>query len=78
MRRILLSSILVIVIWTIVTVELTLNYNLVTGVYNIGSTGQLIPLIIGIVGICKMISSIFVGLIKKFCMLAGYCTNLEH
>lgn len=43
------------VVWTIVSVELTLIWNNVEGVYSVQSTGQLIPFIIGLTG--------FVGLL---------------
>ena len=56
---------LAIVIWTIITVELTLVYNSISGVYTIESTGQLIPFIIGIVGVGKTVDSIMINVIKK-------------
>ena len=56
---------LAIVIWTIITVELTLSYNSVNGVYSIQSTAQLIPFIIGIFSIGKTVNSIMVRSIKE-------------
>ena len=56
---------LAIVVWTIITVESTLVYNSISGVYSIGTTGQLIPFIIGIVGMGKTINSIIISAIKK-------------
>ena len=53
------------IIWTILSIELTLVFNSVTSVYSIDSTGQLIPFIIGVVGMGKTMNSITVKLIKK-------------
>ena len=41
--------------WAIIAVELTLYWNGITGVYDVQSTGQLIPLITGIVGLVRAI-----------------------
>ncbi|KAL6716375.1 hypothetical protein ACLMJK_005941 [Lecanora helva] len=56
---------LFIVIWTILTVELTLAYNSISGVYKIDSTGQLIPFTIGVIGLGKTINSMIINIIKK-------------
>jgi len=50
---------------TIISVELTLAYNSISGVYTIESTGQLIPLIIGIVGVGRTLNAITINCIKK-------------
>lgn len=36
------------IVWTIISVELTLAWNNINGVYHIRSTGQLIPFTIGL------------------------------
>ena len=38
----------IIYIWLIIAVELTLKWNAVEGVYMVNSTGQVIPLVVGI------------------------------
>ena len=53
------------VIWTIIAVELTLSFNSISDVYTIESTGQLIPFVIGIVGLGKTLNSITIDAIKK-------------
>lgn len=65
MRNLFLLISLAIFVWTILTVELTLFFNSVSGVYNIQSTGQLIPFIIGIFGLSKTVNSIMVESIKE-------------
>ena len=45
-------------IWTIVSVEMTLIWTGVSGVYTIGSTGQLIPFIIGIVSMAGFLQGL--------------------
>jgi len=35
-------------VWSVLAIELTLKWNHVTGVYEVTSTGQLIPLVLGI------------------------------
>ena len=54
-----------IIIWSIVTVELALLYNSINGVYTIRSTGQLKPLITGIVGLGKTMHELFIDSIKR-------------
>ncbi|KAL8946064.1 MAG: hypothetical protein Q9222_007489 [Ikaeria aurantiellina] len=46
---------------TIVSVELTLRWNNITGVYNIRSTGQLIPFVISLIRLLGLSYAIFVG-----------------
>jgi hypothetical protein len=48
------------VIWTMLAVELTLGWNNVTGVYILGSTGQLIPFVVGVLGLLRNIHLIIV------------------
>jgi hypothetical protein len=48
------------VIWTTLAVELTLAWNNVTGVYILGSTGQLIPFVVGVLGLLRNIHLIIV------------------
>jgi hypothetical protein len=45
-------------------VELTLFWNGIKGVYTLNSTGQLIPFIIGIVGLLQLLHSLSVELSK--------------
>lgn len=47
-------------LWAIAAVELSLYWNQITGVYAINSTGQLIPFIIGIVGLLRLFHGISV------------------
>lgn len=51
---------LVIVIWCVLTIELTLVWTNVTGVNEILSVGQLIPAIIGISGLLRTIHFIII------------------
>ena len=46
---------LLLVAWFVLAVELSLRWNSVTGIYDIGSTGQLIPFIIGLLGLLRVI-----------------------
>ncbi|KAI0016404.1 hypothetical protein F4780DRAFT_783282 [Xylariomycetidae sp. FL0641] len=48
------------IVWTIISVELTLSWNQIEGIYDVQSTGQLIPLIIGVVGILGLLQSLSV------------------
>jgi hypothetical protein len=48
-------------IWAIIAVELCLIWNQVTLVYTLNSTGQLIPLIIGVVGLLRLIQGLSVN-----------------
>ena len=49
----------------VITIELTLKFNQVSGVYDINSTGQLIPFVIGIVSMGKTLNALWVEMIKK-------------
>ena len=65
------------VIWSIITVELTLMYNSISSVYTIRSTGQLIPFITGVAGFGKTMHELFIASIKKvgylsLLLLSGY------
>ena len=46
---------LLLVAWFVLAVELSLRWNSVIGIYDIGSTGQLIPFIIGLLGLLRVI-----------------------
>ncbi|KAL1858996.1 hypothetical protein Daus18300_009754, partial [Diaporthe australafricana] len=48
------------IIWTILSVETTLIWNNVVGIYDIRSTGQLIPFIIGVTGLLSLLHSLSV------------------
>jgi hypothetical protein len=48
------------VIWAALAVELTIAWNNVTGVYILGSTGQLIPFVVGVLGLLRNIHLIIV------------------
>lgn len=49
--------------WTILSVELTLRFNRISGVYDIRSTGQLIPFVIGLVRFLSLCH----GIIVRYC-----------
>lgn len=48
MNRVIAAICLIIYVWLIIAVELTLKWNAVEGVYMIDSTGQVIPLVVGL------------------------------
>lgn len=48
------------IIWTILSVETTLMWNNIVGIYDIRSTGQLIPFIIGVTGLLSLLHSLSV------------------
>ena len=52
---------LIIIMWSILSIEMTLKYNAVSNINAVSSTGQLIPLIIGIVNLLKVINAAFVS-----------------
>ena len=56
-----------IIIWIVITIELTLKFNHLNDIYDLNSTGQLIPFIIGIVSMGKTLNALWVDLIKKVC-----------
>ena len=43
------------ILWFVLAVELSLSWNSVRGIYDIGSTGQLIPFIIGLLGLLRVL-----------------------
>jgi hypothetical protein len=43
------------IVWMAISVELTLLWNGISGVYTLDSTGQLIPFIIGVVGFISLL-----------------------
>jgi hypothetical protein len=47
-------------VWAVVAIELTLVWNHVSGVYSLTSTGQLIPFVIGLVGLLRLIHGLTV------------------
>lgn len=49
-------------IWAILAVELTLTWNHMSGVYNVSSTGQVIPLVAGL----GIMTTVCWKLVKKF------------
>jgi hypothetical protein len=51
-------------IYSTISIELTLVWNSVSGVYNVASTGQIIPLVAGL--------SMLVGTIWELCKLRGW------
>ena len=53
------------IVWIVITIELTLKFNHASGIYDIDSTGQLIPFIIGIASMSKKLNALWVVLIKK-------------
>jgi len=53
------------VIWTTLAVELTLGWNNVTEVYILGSTGQLIPFVVGVLGLLRNIHLIIVRRLEQ-------------
>lgn len=56
-----------VIVWSILAIELTLRWNSVTDVYEVQSTGQLIPLIIGVASSMKMFNMLALKYIKKVC-----------
>ncbi|KAI9663154.1 MAG: hypothetical protein M1821_008202 [Bathelium mastoideum] len=48
------------ILWSILATELILVWNNVDGIYNVSSTGQLIPFIIGVVGLMRLLQAISV------------------
>jgi predicted helicase len=49
----------------ILSIELTISWNRITGVYNIKSTGQLIPFIIGVVSSTRAAQQVILGILRK-------------
>lgn len=46
-------------LWFLLSIELTLAWNSIAGVYSLNSTGQLIPFIIGFLGFLRALHLIF-------------------
>lgn len=40
--------------WAVIAIEVTLHWNSVSGIYDIATTGQLIPFIIGVISILRL------------------------
>lgn len=47
-------------IWSIISIELSLSWNQVYRIYDIKSTGQLIPFVIGLLGLIKFVHAMSV------------------
>jgi len=69
------------IIWSIISIELTLKWNRIDGVYELASVGQLIPFIIGIVGFVKLLRDISVERcelwIYELVLVCSHSFNLE-
>ena len=59
------ASSLFFIIWSVLAIELTLTWNDTQGIYNISSTGQLIPFIVGLAGLLKTLFALFLVVWKK-------------
>jgi len=46
-------------VYSILAIELLIHFNSITGVYDIGTTGQIIPLVIGLATLWKTAVAIF-------------------
>lgn len=53
------------IMWAALAIELTLAWNNVTGIYVLGSTGQLIPFVVGMLGLLRNVHLIAVKLSEK-------------
>jgi hypothetical protein len=53
-------------VWAILSIELTLVWNNISGVYNVTSTGQLIPFVIGVVGLLRLVHGLSVETSNRF------------
>lgn len=53
--------------WIILAVELTLFWNAVEGVYNLSTVGQLIPFIIGILGLVRSLHLVIMEYLEMVC-----------
>jgi len=51
---------LVVIIWSIITIELTISWSNITNVNGVLSVGQLIPTVVGLFGLLRTIHSIIV------------------
>lgn len=59
-RVIIITIVFIVIIWCALTIELTLLWSSVSGVYGIASVGQLIPFIIGLVGLVRTVHLIII------------------
>jgi hypothetical protein len=48
-----------VILYSILAIEITLSWNHVSGVYEVSSTGQFIPLFIGLMGVGKSLVAAF-------------------
>jgi hypothetical protein len=55
-----------ILVFFIITIELMIRWNRINGVNTVDSTGQLLPLIIGIGGIFRVLHRLCINLLKKY------------
>ena len=69
---------LAVLVWLVITIELTLNFNHASGIYDIDSTGQLIPFVIGIVSMGKTLNALLVDLIKKVYWIHTINSHVEE
>lgn len=53
--------------WVILAVELTLFWNAVEGVYNLSTVGQLIPFIIGMLGLVRSLHLVIMEYLEMVC-----------
>jgi len=60
MQRAIYATNVICIAWAVLSVELTLAWNNITGVNTLNSTGQLIPFIIGVVGFVRLLYGISV------------------
>ena len=66
-----------VIMWVCLAIELTLGWNAVTGVYVLGSTGQLIPFVVGVLGLVRNLHLIAVKLSEKAHASNGHQRKLE-
>lgn len=73
-RRSLLLRDYLLLLWTILAVEFSLAWSNLTGIYSISTTGQLIPLIIGIASLIPILSQASALVLKK----VGFSSSDVH
>ena len=64
-RRLLVLYDLSIISWSLVVVELGLVWNSVSRIYAVSSTGQVIPFLIGLLGLLRNLNLLIVAWISK-------------
>jgi hypothetical protein len=64
-RKLVIMSSLGVIVWSILSVELTLKWNGIKGVDEINSAGQIIPFIIGVFGLCRTAHLIYFSHVSK-------------